>query len=475
MAGFGYKVAMTDGQNRGASTAGRLAIPSRLEALPATRGFWRRITLLSLGGFFEFYDLVLAAYIAPGLVKAGILTTTTRGLFETGSVAAFVAFFFLGLFVGTALFGFVADRAGRRVIFMGSLLWYAAASAVMAFQHDAAGLNLWRFICGIGVGVELVTIDTYIAELASPRVRGRAFAYANVIQFLAIPVVALLGWWLVPRTVYGFDGWRLVVLAGSLGAIVVWIVRRGLPESPRWLAHHRRGAEAEASVEAWEVEARLEGAELAEPREHAHETGRGSFIEIFRRPYLGRTVMLIAFNLFQAAGYYGFASWVPTLLIASGIEVTRSLGYTFIIAIAAPFGPLAGIWFTDKIERKWIIAGAALAIALSGLAFTQARGMAPIIACGVALTLANNILSFAYHGYQPELFPTRVRAQAVGFVYSFSRLSTMFSAFIIAFILREAGAPGVFVFIAGCMGVVALVIGIFGPHTKDRPLEAISR
>lgn len=451
------------------------SIAGRLERLPATRGFWRRVALLSLGGFFEFYDLFLAAYIAPGLVKAHVLTTTTKGLFETGGVAAFVAFFFLGLFAGTALFGFVADRAGRRMIFMGSLLWYAVASAVMAFQHDAAGLNLWRFICGIGVGVELVTIDTYIAELAPPAVRGRAFAFANVIQFLAIPAVAFLGWLLVPRQIFGIEGWRLVVLAGSVSALIVWFVRRHLPESPRWLAGRGRGAEADAIVEAWEVEARLEGAVLAEPQPRPAQVHRGSFAEIFRPPYLSRTLMLIVFNLFQAAGYYGFASWVPTLLIASGIAVTKSLGYTFIIAIAAPIGPLAGIWFTDKVERKWTIVGAALGIAAAGLAFTQARSMVPVIACGVVLTLANNVLSFAYHGYQPELFPTRVRAQAVGFVYSFSRIATMFSAFVIAAILKGFGAPGVFVFIAGCMGVVALVIGLFGPRTGGRSLEAISQ
>ncbi len=184
--------------------------------------------------------------------------------------------------------------------------------------------------------------------------------------------------------------------------------------------------------------------------------------------------MLIVFNLFQAAGYYGFSSWVPALLIASGIAVTKSLAYTFVIAIAAPIGPALGLLFTDRVERKWIIAGSALAIAASGLVFTQAHGMVSVIACGVALTLANNILSFAYHGYQPELFPTRVRARAVGFVYSFSRLSTMFSAFIIAWILKGFGSSGVFVFIAGCMLVVALVIGTFGPRTRDLPLEQIS-
>jgi MFS transporter, putative metabolite:H+ symporter len=91
------------------------------------------------------------------------------------------------------------------------------------------------------------------------------------------------------------------------------------------------------------------------------------------------------------------------------------------------------------------------------------------------VTLANNILSFAYHGYQPELYPTRIRARAVGFVYSFSRLATMFSSFVIAWILKVQGAPGVYVFIAACMGVVALVIGAFGPRTRGLPLEEISR
>src|SRR5258706_5743211 len=166
-------------------------IAARLDRLPMTRTIWIRVILLSLGGFFEFYDLLFTGYIAPGLVRSGILTPTTPGLFVNNGIASFVAAFFAGLFIGTLLFGFAADRLGRRAIFTYSLLWYSAATVVMAFQNDAFGLNLWRFIVGIGVGVELVTIDAYLSEMVPAALRGRAFACNNVIQVSSVTVVAL--------------------------------------------------------------------------------------------------------------------------------------------------------------------------------------------------------------------------------------------------------------------------------------------
>ena len=148
------------------------AILARLDRLPATRSIWKLVTLLSLGGLFEFYDLFMTGYVIPGLVKAGLLTKASVAIF-TGP-ALFVAATFVGLFIGTLVFGFVADKYGRRTIFTFSLLWYAITATVMAFQQDALHLDLWRFLGGIGIGVELVTIDTYIAELAPPKARGRA-------------------------------------------------------------------------------------------------------------------------------------------------------------------------------------------------------------------------------------------------------------------------------------------------------------
>ena len=417
--------------------------------------------------------MFLVGYITPGLVTAHILSPTTPGLFGTNGVAGFVAAFFAGLFLGTAFLGFLADRFGRRLIFTVSLLWYMGASAVMAFQSDAFHLDLWRFLAGLGVGVELVTIDTYIAEIVPKAFRGRAFALNQIVQFLAIPVVAFLAWLLVPEKPFGFDGWRIVVLIGSLGAGVVWWIRLSVPESPRWLARQGRIDEADAIVSQWE---KGEGAGLPPPVrvEALPEEAQGSLLEIFRSPYLSRTLMLIVFNIFQTVGFYGFSNWLPTFLIKQGIAVTQSLGYTFIIAIAAPLGPALAWAFTDRIERKWAIAGAAFCVAVFGLAFAAMRAPSALILFGVLLTLANNIMSFSFHAYQPELYPTRIRGRAVGFVYSFSRLSAVFSAFVIAFALGRFGVGGVFALIAASMLIVAVVIAAFGPRTRARSLEAIS-
>ena len=129
--------------------------------------------LLSLGGCFEIYDLFLTGYIAPGLNRSGLLTTTTQAFFGFSGIGAFVAATFAGLFAGTFFLGFLADRFGRRSIFTFALLGYTAASVIMACQATSGGVLLWRFIAGIGIGVEVITIDAYITELVPSRMRGR--------------------------------------------------------------------------------------------------------------------------------------------------------------------------------------------------------------------------------------------------------------------------------------------------------------
>ena len=448
-------------------------IAARLDRLPGTRRIWMMVVLLSLGGCFEYFDLFLTGSIAPGLVHAHIFTATTAGFFGNNGIASFVAAFFIGLFIGTLAFGFVADRFGRRRIFTVSLIWYSLCTLIMAFQTDAASINLWRLLAGIGIGVELVTIDTYISELMPKHLRGRAFVINAAIQFSILPIAAALAWWLVPQSPLGFDGWRWLVIIGAAGAVVVWFIRRPLPESPRWMAGRGQLAEADRIVAQLEAEVppgalppvTLVAAPVAE---------KGRLREIWHRRYLARTVMLILFNVFQAVGYYGFANWVPTFLIQHGITITHSLEYTFLIAIAAPFAPLLFFGLADRVERKVLVIVSAAAVAVFGLCFGEARSPAAVVGFGVLVTMANNVLSFAFHSYQAELYPTRIRAVAVGFVYSWSRLSVIFMAFVIAFTLRGFGVSGVFMLIAGSMVVVIAATGLLGPRTRNRSLEEIS-
>jgi putative MFS transporter len=452
-------------------------ITARLSRLPMTRSMWTLVLLLSLGGWFEIYDMFFTAYVGPGMVKSGLFSNTTASFFGFTGLGGFVAATFAGLFLGTFFLGLLSDRFGRRFIFTVALLWYTVAAVIMAFQHTALEVNIWRLIAGIGVGAELVTIDSYVAELVPAKMRGRAFAFQQTIQYTAIPTIAFLAWRLSREAPFGFDGWRWIMLSSAVGAIAVWLIRLGLPESPRWLVDQGRLVEADAIVSDMEAKALLEsGKSLPEPVVEAApvEHGHASFGELWRSAYRNRTIMMMVFNFFQSIGYYGFASWVPTLLVAKGVTVTHSLFYSFLIAAANPAGPLISMLFVDKIERKWMIAGSAGLMAILGIIFAHQTEILLVVCVGLLMTLISNCMTFSYRTYQAELFPTRIRGRAIGFVYSMSRISAMFSGFMIAFCLRDFGVNGVFALIAGSMAVVVFVIGVFGPRTKGRQLEAVS-
>ena len=452
-------------------------LSARIDRLPATRHFWTLVTLISLGGFFEIYDLIFTGYIAPGMTKSGLLQTTTATFFGMQGIAGFIAATFAGLFVGTFFFGWLPDRYGRKAVFTWSLLWYCVGSAVMAFQTSSEGLVFWRFVTGIGVGVEIVTIDVYITELVPQRMRGRAMAFNQTIMFLAAPAAALLSYFLVPNVYFGLDGWRWVVLIGCAGAIVVWFIRRAVPESPRWLASKGRTDEAEqvvSHIEAAVLSQSSEPLPAPAPASAQPRTPAASFAEMWRPPYRSRVIMLMVFNFCQAIGYYGFANWVPTLLIGQGITVTKSLLYAFVIAIALPSGPLLAMLYADKVQRKHLIIGGSLAVIVFGLTFARMRDVLPLIVLGVLISLAGQTISVAYHAYQAELFPTRIRCRANGLVYSASRAGAMLSGFLIAFLLRDFGVVGVFVGVTACYAAVIVAIGWYGPKTNGLRLEEIS-
>jgi MFS transporter, putative metabolite:H+ symporter len=480
-----------------------LTIADRIERMPLGGFHSRFIARVSLGNFFDLYDIFIVAYLGAALQQSGFLTLR--------QFTFFVAAGFLGMFVGTVVFGMGSDRMGRRSAFILLLLIYSVFTFADAFAPSAAWLIALRFFAGVGIGAEIVVIDTYVTEVVPSYARGRYVAITQVAGFCAVPVAAVLSRVLVP-THWLMSGWRWVMMIGASGALLTWWFRRRLPESPRWLETQGRVDEAEAIMSALERESFRASERSADWRvtsgeeeergriniEHATAGGTkaaekekskslatfgktgsagrdssGSFGELWRAPYLGRTLMLVMFQALQTIGFYGFANWAPTFLVKQGVSLLRSLEYTMLIAVVSPIGPLLAAWTSDRFERKWTIVVLALLVAVLGLGFGNSVAPTGVVGFGALLTLANYWFSAAFHAYQAELFPTRLRATGVGFTYSWSRLSAAFTSLLIGWVLGY-GVPVVFAMLAVAMTLVAFVIGFLGPRTNRLVLEEIS-
>jgi len=452
------------------------AVEARLDRIPASPYLWKVIALLSLGGFFEFYELFMTAFISPGLIRTGIFHVGSNGLFHLPDQAAFASVTFLGLFLGTITLGGIADRWGRRAAFRGFAFCYAAATTVMAMQSTAIAIDAVRLICAIAIGAQLITLDTYASEIVPRNIRGRAFALSFAIIQTAVPVLALLGWLVVPHAPLHIQGWRWIAVIGGAGSFAVWILCRSLPESPRWLARNGLLEDAERVTSVFErhAETNLSHALLAPKSSTLKCVGKASFEEILRPPYRRRTIMLTVFHFFQAIAFYGFGNWLPALVNAQNRNVPRSAQVSFLITLAFPIGPLLWSTIAEKCERKWQIVGAAVGTAVFGLLFATHTAPLGLVVLGVLITLMNSLLGYSSHVYQAELFPTRMRARAVGFVYSWGRLSTAFTSLIIGLFFQRFGTPGVFALIAFAMLVVVIAVGAFGPRTRGLTLEQIS-
>lgn len=442
-------------------------IAARLNRLPLIRRHWGLAARSAVGQFFDLYDMYMVSYVGAALLSAHFFTLPV--------LATYVASGFFGMFFGVIGFTSAADLVGRRPAFIITLLLYSLATLVGAFSPDATFLIVTRFIAGIGIGAELIIIDTYINEIVPPSGRGRVLPAVYSVGNLAAPVVAVISYLLVPTNIL-WDGWRWVLVIGSLGALYAWYLRTSLPESARWLESRGRLKEAEKIVAELEMSAQKEtGKPLPPPESTQVVQGSGQpFKDLWQGPYRARTIGMMIFQFCQTFGYYGFSAWATTLVMAKGFSLVHSLFYTFLMAILTPVGGVAAFLTLEHIERKWAVVFTALAVAVCGLAFGFASTATLVVISGSLMTFFNNWFSTSFHTYHTEIFPTRARATGAGFTYAWSRLSSVFTSYLIGALLATTGEVGVFVVIAVAMVIAALAVVVVGPVVNRIAVEAIS-
>jgi putative MFS transporter len=385
------------------------------------------------------------------------------------------------MFVGATVLGRFADRFGRRTAFMLNLALYSAFTLAGAFSTNATMLIVTRFLAGLGIGAELPLVDTYLGELLPARRRGRYTAWAYTLGFTGIPAAGLLGRVLVPIAPFGIAGWRWLFVAGSLGAVIVWVLRARLPESPRWLASVGRVAEADEILARMEREANVGRPDLAgvavakaeHPQPRTTEPVAGG-LQTALGAYRGRMIMLGVLQLFQAVGYYGFGTLVPLVLASRGDSIATSLTFTTITFTGYPIGSALSLPIVERVDRKWIIVGSALLMSVLGLGMGYSTSSFAIVAFGFLYTAAANVFSNGLHIFQVEIFPTSIRATAAGACYGLSRLSSAAMPFVLLPVFRQWGAGAMFMVIGAAMWIVMADVALFGPRTTGLSLEEVN-
>jgi putative MFS transporter len=445
-------------------------IGQRLDGLSVGPMHRKVVVAIGLGLFFEMYEIFLSSIISTTLKTQYALDGTTLKLLLASS--------FVGMFIGAAALGRLADKIGRRRAFLFNLIWFSLWTLIGAFSPTPWFLVVTRFLAGVGVGAEYPVADAYLSDVLPKSHRGRLAAWAYTCSFVAVPVLGFLSLWLTTHGLFGIPGWRVLLLVGALGAAIVMLMRRGLPESPRWLAGVGRAEDARAAVRQFEADApttpSAPEAESTAPTEESPITVTNPIRRLSVSPYRERLGMLAVFHLFQSFGYYGFGTLAALVLVSRGYDVTSSLMFTALSYLGYPIGSVLAIPLLKWFERKYLVMATIAAMAAFGLLFATVDNTALIVVFGFLTTATSNVFSNVYHVYQAEIFPTDVRATAVGWTYSLSRLSSGALPFILIPVLDAYGAPAMFTVVLVALAIVVAVVAWIGPCTTRRNLEEIN-
>ena len=447
-------------------------VSARLDRLPLSRVHHRLLIIGGLGYTFDGMDAAIVAFLLTDLKRVFALSNAQLGL--VGSATPF------GFLFGAALAGILGDRIGRKKVMMMALGVYAVFSVVAALSPSYEVFLIARVLAGVGTGAESAIIAPYLSEFVPASRRGwftGALAGFFSFGFLA---AAMIGRFVVPAS---DQGWRWAQLISAVPILLLLWWRRGLKESPRWLVAQGRAAEADQIVTAMEsAVVRQTGRPLPTvPASHSRDEAKPNIGVVAGLRYLWSSPMrrrtsvtwLIWFVI--TFSYYGFFSWIPTLLIDKGITVTKSFNFAIIIYAAQIPGYFSAAWISEKIDRKNTIAVYLTGSAIAALWLSQTSSAPDILTAGAALSFFLNGTYAGVYAYTPEVFPTFLRSTGTGLASAFGRIGSIIAPLIIGVTATSWGFAGVFGLTTAILAAGVLVTLFFAVSTKGRALEDINQ
>jgi MFS transporter, putative metabolite:H+ symporter len=436
---------------------------ARLDRLPVSSFHYRIFWLVGAGMFFDGYDL----YVAGG-VLASVLQTKFSTVPQN---LQFISLTFVGMTLGALITGFVGDKFGRRFTYQINLLIFGLASLAAAFAQDMTQLIICRFVQGLGLGAEIVVGYSTLTEFVPPRTRGRWLSMMAFLVVAGFPATALLGYLIIPAW-----GWRPMFVIAAIGSLIVWYLRKNLPESPRWLESQGRTDEAEALMQSIETEAT--GGKPIPAVVVPAPVPLVAMSDLFKPPLLQRLFVgcwvLITINTL----IFGFVLFLPQFFLRQGLTITNSLAYTLVLSVGSLVGCAVGAYLSDTIGRRWSIIGASVVTIITGFIYARFHAgddPAIVLSVGFVLIVAIYVQTALLFGvYTPELFPTEIRLRANGICNTLGRGATAVSPFIVGALMASYQLPGVLWLMIGLVVVQILVVWLWGVEPRKRGLEDVA-
>lgn len=438
---------------------------ARLDNLPISRFHRRVIWLVGLGMFFDSFDNTLAGSVLASLLQSGYSTLQLNSMFLSAT--------FIGLAIGAALAGWMSDRFGRGFAFQFNLALFGILALCCSLAPSMPWLIAIRGLQGVGMGAEYVMCYGLITEFFPPHKRGRYLGMLGIFAGAGVSMTSLISMWVIPAF-----SWRAMFIIAGVGTLIVWWLRRSLPESPRWLESRGRYEEAEAVMQKIEKEAGVSSpAPGAVPVNAGATPGYAAppqwvpITVLLTRKVLPRTLMAIILAVTCLFGSYSVTGWMPTFFVSQGMTISKSLGFNAAMMAGYVAGPLLCMFIGDRIGRRWgIVMFGTLCAIMAGIYPFMATPTFVLI-CGfflVAMVASFLVLSL---GATPEFFPTAYRFRGGGVAQTCGRLGLIVSPFVVLGLFNHYGIGGVIGAISGMYIFVTLLMVFAGNLTKPIPLE----